>query len=110
MADPGDIIGHVVSAVRTCRKPDRPTSCLNWPGPPPALGSPTSCPGCRGDGTYRAEEVAEVEPWGVWLTAEKDGKPWCNHDASEWCAMTPDEHTRHQLWRERPVKNGDTDE
>ena len=104
MADPGDIIGQAVVNIRTCTG--------SWPDGSNWCGQQLTfrCPGCRGDGTYRAEEVAEVEPWGVWLTAEKDGKPWCNHDASEWCAMTPDEHTRHQLWRERPVKNGDTDE
>lgn len=108
--DPGDIIGHVVSAVRTCAR----GKCLTYDDEVESFQDAndywdmeTRCTGCRGDGTYRAEEVATVEPWGAWLTAERDGKPWCNHSADEWCEGT---HTRHQMWRERPVENGDTDE
>lgn len=55
MADPGDIIGQAVVNIRTCTG--------SWPDGSNWCGQQLTfrCPGCRGDGTYRAEEVATVE-------------------------------------------------
>ena len=75
MPDPGDIIGQSFVNVRTCEQSNRP--CMDdYPE------NVCLCPGCQGDGTYNAEQVAMVERLGC-----EDCKP---------------------LWR--PVENGDTDD
>ena len=64
MADPGDIIGQAVVNIRTCAR----DKCLTWDDEAESFRDAndywdmdTRCSGCRGDGTYRAEEVATVE-------------------------------------------------